>query len=304
MDAHSASLYWSEPVKNPETLVDPRSAVPRMRMLIPTCTPREAQVVHALLNQRTLDAHTSIKSVAEAAGVSEALIVKIAKKLGFDGFRDLRAALAEYNQLPVSDLHRELSPNDTTRDIVEKVFRTSIKALEETLAVLDEAALEKAADLLYHAGQRNFYGLGGSAQIARDVAHKFLRIGFSANVYDDAHMMLMSASLLKTGDVVVAFSHSGQTSTVIDAVRMARGHDAKVVVISNFTVSPLAKLADVLLCSTAEGSPLTGENAAARIAQLNILDALFVLVARRDYEAAQVNLQKTISAVRDKRTVL
>ena len=123
-------------------------------------------------------------------------------------------------------------------------------------------------------------------------------------MYDDAHMMLMSASLLKAGDVVVAFSHSGQTSTVIDAVRMAREHEAKVIVVSNFTVSPLAELADVLLCSTAEGSPLTGENAAARIAQLNILDALFVLVARRDYDAAQVNLQKTIAAVRDKRTAL
>ena len=73
---------------------------------------------------------------------------------------------------------------------------------------------------------------------------------------------------------------------------------------SNFTVSPLAELADVLLCSTAEGSPLTGENAAARIAQLNILDALFVLVARRDYDAAQLNLQKTMSAVRDKRPAL
>lgn len=300
-----SSLHPVRPVKpHPSSSLDPRAAVPRMRLLLPTCTAREAQVVSALLNQRSFDARTSLKSVAGEAGVSEALVVKIAKKLGFGGFRELRAALAEYNQLPVAEMHRELSPTDTTRDILEKVFRTSIKALEETLAILDEAALERAADLLYRARRRDFYGLGGSAQIARDVAHKFLRIGFLATVHDDAHMMLMSASLLGDEDVVVAFSHSGQTSTLLDAARLARRQRAKIVVVTNFAVSPLAELADVLLCSTAEGSPLTGENAAARIAQLNILDALFVMVAKLDLVAAEGNLEKTMSAVRSKRAVV
>ncbi len=44
-----------------------------------------------------------------------------------------------------------------------------------------------------------------------------------------------------------------------------------------------------------------GENAAARIAQLNILDALFVAVAQRNYDAAEKNLEKTMSAVASKR---
>jgi DNA-binding MurR/RpiR family transcriptional regulator len=36
----------------------------------------------------------------------------------------------------------------------------------------------------------------------------------------------------------------------------------------------------VVLCATVEDSPLTGENGAARMAQLNLLDALFMAVAR------------------------
>ena len=44
-----------------------------------------------------------------------------------------------------------------------------------------------------------------------------------------------------------------------------------------------------------------GENAAARIAQLNILDALFMAVAQRNYQAAERNLEKTMSAVTSKR---
>ena len=56
----------------------------------------------------------------------------------------------------------------------------------------------------------------------------------------------------------------------------------------------------MVLCSTAQGSPLLGENAA-RIVQLNILDAVFVAVAQRDLEAAERNLASTMRAVQGKR---
>ena len=57
-----------------------------------------------------------LKSIAEDAGVSEAMIVKIVKKLGFSGFRDFRTALDDYNRQPTAELHQELSPEDTGRE--------------------------------------------------------------------------------------------------------------------------------------------------------------------------------------------
>jgi DNA-binding MurR/RpiR family transcriptional regulator len=59
----------------------------------------------------------------------------------------------------------------------------------------------------------------------------------------------------------------------------------------------------VVLVSTSRGSPLLGENAAARIVQLNILDAVFEAVAQRDYRAAEGNLAKTMAVVSNKRKV-
>jgi DNA-binding MurR/RpiR family transcriptional regulator len=56
-----------------------------------------------------------------------------------------------------------------------------------------------------------------------------------------------------------------------------------------------------VLCSTALGSPLTSENAAARIAQLNIMDAIFMAIAQKSYNSAEENLSRTMSAVRTKR---
>lgn len=272
-------------------------------MMMPSLTPLEAKVVETVFGLSRFDETTALKQVAEAAGVSEAMVVKITKKLGFSGYRDFRTSVSEYSRLPTTEMHQELSSEDTSEQIVQKVFRTSIHALEETLAILDIKAFDRAADLIHKARQRDFYGVGGSAQIARDVSHKFLRIGIRTSVYDDSHLMLMSAALLGPDDVAIGFSHSGNTTAVIDAVQLARKNGARTIAITNYNTAPLAEVADVVLCSTAQGSPLMGENAAARIAQLNILDAVFVAVAQRDYKAAEQNLERTMSAVTSKRKV-
>lgn len=279
---------------------DPRTVGPRIRMMLPALGPSEARIAEVVL-RLAADQDFTLRRVAGEAGVSDAMVVKTAKKLGYDGFRELRTALAGYKGQSTVDLHEEVRPDDPAETILRKVFRTSIQALEETLAILDVRAFERAAELIHKGRQRDLYGLGGSAPIARDVLHKFLRIGLRCSAFEDTHMMAMSASLLGDGDVVIAFSHSGRTQGVIEAVEIARRNGARIVAVSNYANSPLAALADVTLCSTAQGSPLTGENAAARIAQLNIMDAIFIAVAQKGYAAAERNLARTMEAVRSKR---
>ena len=189
--------------------------------------------------------------------------------------------MVDYYNSDTAALHAEISETDTAEKIVQTVFRTAMQALEETFAILDLEAFDRAADYLARAKLRDFYALGGSAQIARDVSHKFLRIGIRASVFDDAHMM-MSAALLGPDDVAIAFSQSGFTAAVLEAAKMARRNGARTIAVTNYPQSPLAKMVDVVLCSTAQNSPLIGENATASIAQLN----LFVAVAQRDRKAA------------------
>lgn len=280
---------------------DPRAVGPQIRMRLPSLTPLEGKVASDILGRRDITPDTSLREVAEGSGVSEAMVVKVAKKLGFAGFREFRSGLIEYYGSDSAGLHAEISAEDTAGEVVQKVFRTAMQALEETFAILDLEGFERAADYLHRARQRDFYGLGGSAQIARDVSHKFLRIGLRTSVFDDAHMMMMSAALLTPDDVAVAYSHSGTTSAVIEALELARRNGARTIAVTNYADSPLARLADVVLCSTAQNSPLLGENATARIAQLNLLDALFVATAQRDRKTADANLSRTMRAVQSKR---
>lgn len=280
---------------------DARAVGAQIRMRLPSLTPLEGKVASDILARKDIDDATPLRSVAEGSGVSEAMVVKVAKKLGFAGFRDFRQGLVDYYNSDTAALHSEIGPQDTAGQIVQKVFRTAMQALEETFAILDLEAFERAADYLHRARQRDFYGLGGSAQIARDVSHKFLRIGVRSSVFDDAHMMVMSAALLGPDDVAIAFSHSGSTTAVIEAVELARRNGARTIAVTNYADSPLARIVDVVLCSTAQNNPLLGENATARIAQLNLLDALFVAVAQRDRAAADQNLARTMRAVQAKR---
>lgn len=279
---------------------DPRAVGAQIRMRLPSLTPLESKVASAILDRKDIDEATPLKEIANVTGVSEAMVVKVAKKLGFAGFREFRQGLVDYNRSDTAALHSEILPDDGAGEIVQKVFRTAMQALEETFAILDLTAFERAADYLFRARQRDFYGLGGSAQIARDVSHKFLRIGIRTNLFDDAHMMAMSAALLTPDDVVVAFSHSGATSAVLEAVEIARRNGARIIAVTNYAESPLAGISDVVLCSTAQNSPLLGENATARIAQLNLMDALFVAIAQRDRKGADANLARTMRSVQSK----
>ena len=140
------------------------------------------------------------------------MLVKIAKKLGFDGFRSLRVALAEHNRVPLAKVRQGLSGHSTVRAIAEKALRASLKALEEGFSLIPFDELERAAQWLYSAWQRDFYGVGGSAQVARDAACKFLRIGLRASTFDDSLMMLMSASLLQVDPFFQIMRGSGTPS--------------------------------------------------------------------------------------------
>src|SRR5215813_10761221 len=121
-----------------ETLTPPASGNERMpgARLIGSClrerlshlTALEERVILAIVYQRAIDEKTLLKVVADEAHVSKAMLIKIAKKLGFDGFRSLRAALAEYNRLPMAEIHEELCNCPTPRALAEKVCRISIKA--------------------------------------------------------------------------------------------------------------------------------------------------------------------------------
>ena len=271
--------------------------VPKLRLALKSLSQGEKLVLQHCIDRGSKIYEDDIKTVAGRCGVSTALVVKVAKRCGFNGYRELRAALAIYAAQNRNDLHKELDPSDDARTVIHKVFRTSILTLQETMQILDPGELKRVADHLVDADQIIFIGVGGSGALALDAFHKFLRIGARVQLLTDSHMMVMAASLLTPRSVLFGFSHSGRTSAVVEAFRAAKRQGATTIALTNTLESQLAALSDHVLCTVAQGSPINGENAAARIALLNILDIIFVLYAQFDYENSLDNLAKTIDSV-------
>lgn len=172
-------------------------------------TENESRIVEWLLTPGNLSDAPAIKDVAEALSVSEAMIVKVSKLLGFSGFRNLRSALEAYFSQSEQVLPTELSFDEAPQDVVNKVFNITLRTIMEGQSIVNVDEIHRAARFFAQANQRDLYGAGGSNAICADVQHKFLRIGVRCQAYPDAHIMMMSASLLKEGDVVLVVSHSG-----------------------------------------------------------------------------------------------
>lgn len=269
-----------------------RSLIPHIRMKQEQMTVTERRIIDYLLNPSNLDFQTSLKNIATDLDVSEALIVKVAKLLGFKGFRELRTVLSE--QLQQQDIEQfELSQQDTTQDLIDKVFNLSYQTISEGRAIVSPEIMEQAAKCFFNARQRDLYAAGGSNTICDDIFHKFLRIGVRCNSYRDIHFMMMSASLLSEQDVVLVVSHSGKTSDLLRATKIAKENGAKIICITHSNISPIAELADFVICTPAPDSPLLGKNASARILQLILVDAFFVSVAKQDIVFSEQNLEKT-----------
>lgn len=102
---------------------------------------------------------------AAHAGCSEATLVRLARKLGYAGYTELKGAVLRTegeNNLP----YPEISGDDGEAAVLRKVFQTSIQAMADSLGMIDRTAYEKAAQAVRQAGRLLFLGAGDAAAVA------------------------------------------------------------------------------------------------------------------------------------------
>jgi len=216
----------------------------------------------------------SIIEFAAAAGCSEATAVRLSRKLGYDGFPELKADFEQTDApLPYRDVQRQDSPETVAR----KIFANSIQALWDTLDIIDVKHYRDAVEALLKAERLAFIGLGNAAVVAREAYQKFLRIGVPTYTAEDSDLQLIIISTqLRPGDVLTAISYSGESKPIIAAAQQARARGVRVIAITNYPRSTLAKLADCVLLTAVFQEHVYGEIAAKRLAQLCVLESLYV----------------------------
>jgi DNA-binding MurR/RpiR family transcriptional regulator len=274
-----------------------------IRALLPSLQPSMRQVAEQVLADTGATAKLTVTELAVASHVSEATVIRFCKAIGFAGYPQLRLALAaETGRAQGADrngreLDSDIQPGDDLARLVEKITFADARAVEETGAQLDIVVLERVVEALTRAQRVDLYGVGASAFVALDFQHKLLRIGRVTFTSSDTHVALTSAALLRPGDVAVGISHTGTTTDTIDALAEARAHGATTVALTNFPRSPIALAAEHVLTTAARETTFRSGAMASRLAQLTVVDYLFVGVAQRTYGETMAALDATRAAV-------
>jgi RpiR family carbohydrate utilization transcriptional regulator len=277
----------------------PHDVLIRLQALQESLKRAERRIADYLLEHPDRVKGVTIVELAERCGASEATIVRLSKKLGFEGFPELKAAFSAVEGTERHFEYEGIHSTDDAMTVVRKVFDATRDAIRDTLEVLDRTSYERALQALLGANKIAFCGLGDAGSVTLEAYFRFTRIGENCRYSQDPDQQLIQATHLTKGDVLLAVSHSGRSRTVLNAVKRGKQAGATIILITNFPVSPLAKQADmVLLTSAFSTQELTGEVMSKRVTELCIVESLYINYLIRKGRASLKKLQASNESVR------
>jgi DNA-binding MurR/RpiR family transcriptional regulator len=237
--------------------------------------------------------HLTVTELADATQTSESTVVRLCQKLGYKGYQEFKIMLARDLVAPTDTIFEAITPTDPIDVLKSKVFQANIQALRDTIEVLSDDMLRRAADAIGSAEKMDIYGIGGSSSIAFDAYHKFHRIGIVCIAHADSDMMATSAVLLSAKDVALGISHTGSSRDVVEAMRLAKESGATTICITHNATSPITKVSDVTLFTAAHETAFSSDAMTSRLAQLSIIDTVYLAVALSHYDKSLALIQKT-----------
>lgn len=264
---------------------------------------KELQLSEYLLANRKYVSSMTIQSISSDTKISTATVSRFAKKLGYTNFQSLRLSLAE-EKTDSSKLFEEINENDSLLEMSYKIFNSSIDALKMTSQNLSERLLKDAIKIILQAKTLGIFGLGASNVVALDGYHKFLRTSINVNYASDYHMQLMAMTRFDKTDAAIIISHTGMDKNAIELAEIAKKNEVPLILITGIANSPLAEYANVVLLATAEETQYRAEALHALVAQISLIDTLFMLVAiKTNAKSVSIldDIRETIQKTRKKK---
>jgi DNA-binding MurR/RpiR family transcriptional regulator len=274
-----------------------------LRGALPGLRPSERRVGEYVVANPAAVVDQTITELAARCSTSVASIVRFCRNVGYAGYSEFRRELASSVGREEVSRHRfgvsdsDIDPGDSARDVIAKLAFHEARTIEATAEALDADVLDRIAEAVVDAPRTDVYGVASSALAASDFQQKLHRIGLTSYFWSDVHLALMSAAVLTPGCIAIGISHSGLTVEIADSLAAARQAGATTALITSFPGSPIAQQVDhVLTTSTSETLYRPGVMSS-RIAQLAVVDFIFVRIAQRLYGRTEPTLQSTFDAV-------
>lgn len=236
-------------------------------------------------------------------GVSQASIVRFSKKLGFKGFPEFKLALSTEvatikKKENINIIYDEIRLDDSIEILSQKVVYENKKAIEDTYKVLNFDELDKAASAIEKASRIFILGVGFSGIVARDLQVKLWELGKAVIFDTDQHIQFTNAATVSESDVVIAISHSGKTLDVYNTLLNFKEKGATIITLTKFANNPIKDLGEISLSTVVEKSNLRSTSLSTRIAQLTVVDILYIKLIQRNREVAEKFIGNALETVK------
>ena len=246
-----------------------------------TFTKQEKKLADFMLKNINEASVLTISELSKVSGVSCSTINRFAITLGYKGFKEfIRDMYHEANSLPVQEnvyeINHENPLNMDIDTVIKVVCNLNIESIRNSLMMLEETKVLKAIEAIHKAPRVVVYALSGSVAPALDLKFKFQRLGINCEVYDNPHSLILSATTLKSKDVVIALSYTGETKEILDALKYVKENGAKIIGITMVGNNSLSKICDICIEHSSVDKGLRTYSTRSRVVQENIIDILYI----------------------------
>ena len=230
-------------------------------------TELEQEIARYFLQVDTIVDDLSSQQVTQKLHISQAALTRFAKKCGFTGYREF--VFQYQHQANKQDTHsHKHSP------LTKRVLRSYSNLREQTQDLIDEAQLERVAQLIEDAERVYFFGTGSSGLIAREMKLRFMRLGVVCEALTDQDGFAWTTSIMDENCLVLGFSLSGTTQSVLDSLLDAMEMGAKTIL---FTSAPnknsQAYTETILVASHSQSSYI--QRISAQLPMLILIDLIY-----------------------------
>ena len=266
----------------------------RLKESYGSLSPKEQMVASFILEYPSEVVNMSIEELAVSCNTSTSSVVRLCKSMGYSGYKELCRMLSTDLALGSQEItYTDVRPGDSLDSIVRNVCMGSVRAIENTMTMLEVEELGRAVDALCAARRIDFYGVGTSGTVALDAHNKFLRINKLSIASADPHVQILSATSLKPGDVAVLISYTGETRDILETHDIVRQTGATTITLTRYGKNSLSDKADIRLFSSSSETMTRSGATGSRIGQLTVVDVLYTAVASRLYDEVKPYLDKT-----------
>ena len=176
---------------------------------------------------------------------------------------------------------------------------TCIQSLRDSEEIINFEELGFAVSALLEAKNVHFFGIGASNIIAQDAQQKLIRINKGATAFSDTHLVATLVANAEKDDVVFGISFSGETPEVIKVMALAKERGVRTISLTKYGQSSVSSLADIkLFTSFSSEAPFRSAATSSRLAQLYMIDILFLAMATTQYGETVESIDRTREAIR------